>query len=133
MLHLKDAYQQKLLNINGYFTIPFLTDALADKLKSIYYNHFNDTQTTFYSTSFHPDTELKNKVSDEIIALIQEKLNSIAEDYKILGSSFLKKNPNDNNPLPLHQDWTVTDEEKYGSYTIWIPLQDTTQQMALFV
>lgn len=128
MLHLKDAYQQKLLNINGYFTIPFLTDALADKLKSIYYNHFNDTQTTFYSTSFHPDTELKKKVSDEIIALIQEKLNSIAEDYKILGSSFLKKNPNDNNPLPLHQDWTVTDEEKYGSYTIWIPLQDTTQQ-----
>jgi len=128
MLQLKDAYQQQLLNINGYFTIPFLSDELADKLKSIYYAHFNDTETTFYSTSFHPDTDFKKKVSDEIISLVQEKLNTIAVDYKILGSSFLKKNANDNNPLPLHQDWTVTDEEKYGSYTIWIPLQDTSQQ-----
>jgi ectoine hydroxylase-related dioxygenase (phytanoyl-CoA dioxygenase family) len=47
--------------------------------------------------------------------------------YKILGSSFLEKKPSPDNPLPIHQDWTVTDEDKFGSYSIWIPLEDTSK------
>lgn len=127
MLQVNNSYHQQLLNINGYFTIPFLSKDTIEKLKQIYSQNFNDTQTTFYSSSFEQDFDLKKSVSDEIVSLLKEKLNTHFSDYKILGSSFLKKNPNDNNPLPLHQDWTVTDEEKYGSYTIWIPLQDTTK------
>jgi len=125
MLAINDAYQQQLLNINGYFTFPFLSDIETEELKLIYHNHFTDTKTTFYSTSFHEDIALKKTVSDKIINLLQDKLNALVIDYKVLGSSFLKKNPNENNLLQLHQDWTVTDEEKYGSFTIWIPLQDT--------
>ncbi|MFN8295428.1 MAG: phytanoyl-CoA dioxygenase family protein [Chitinophagales bacterium] len=125
MLHLKDVYQQKLLNINGYITMPFLSDEEVEELKSVYYTNFHDAKTTFYSTSFHEDLELKRKVSDTIISKLHNKLHSTFTDYKILGSSFLNKLPKDNNPLPLHQDWTVTDEDKYGSFTIWIPLQDT--------
>ena len=127
MLKLKDAYYQNLLEVNGYFTLPFLTSETVAKINAIYHNYFNDKQTSFYSSSFHPDMELKKKVNAEIIELVQSEIDNLLLDYKLLGSSFLKKNPNDNNPLPLHQDWTVTDEVKYGSYTIWIPLQDTVE------
>ena len=127
MLNVKDAYHQKLLEINGYFTQQILDNDLAEKIKSIYFANFDDKTTTFYSTSFYPDFELKQKVNQEILNIIQPVLDKNFADYKILGSSFLRKLPNQNNPLPLHQDWTVTDEKKYGSYTIWIPLQDTNQ------
>ena len=126
MLQVKDKYNQQLLNGNGYFTIPFLNASEIEKIKSIYYAHFIDKETSFYSTSFHPNIQLKKKVNDAIISIVQQKLEETFDNYKIIGSSFLKKNPNENNPLPLHQDWTVTDEDKFGSYTIWIPLQDTT-------
>lgn len=125
MLKVNDNSLQRLLNYNGYFTIPFLEEDTIAAIKKIYYQNFQDQNTLFYATSFHPDFTLKQKVNNEIIGLLQSKIDYYFSDYKILGSSFLKKKPNENNPLPLHQDWTVTDEEKYGSFTIWIPLQDT--------
>ncbi|MBL0078863.1 MAG: hypothetical protein IPP53_07035 [Bacteroidetes bacterium] len=43
----------------------------------------------------------------------------------------MKKKPNDENPLPLHQDWTVTDEENTAQLPLFpqIPLQDTFKRM----
>ncbi len=126
MLKVNNNRLQTLLNNNGYFTMPFLEEEMIAAVKNIYYQNFQDQETLFYATSFHPDFALKQKVNNEIIALLEHKINTHFSDFKILGSSFLKKKPNENNPLPLHQDWTVTDEEKDGSFTIWIPLQDTT-------
>lgn len=128
MLNVKDEYHQRLLNVNGYFTKLFIPIEFVDKLKKIYFDNFKENETPFYSTSFHPNLALKKKVNTEIVDLLKNILDDTFFEYKILGSSFLIKSPQSNNPLPLHQDWTVTDEEKYGSYTIWIPLQDTTQQ-----
>lgn len=126
MIQLKNSKLQNLLAVNGFFTLPFLEQATIDSIKKIYYTNFNDDTTPFYSTSFHSNVELKYKVNSEIISILKNKLDETFIDYKILGTSFLKKLPKQNNPLPLHQDWTVTDEEKHGSFTIWIPLQDTT-------
>ena len=61
MLQVKDKYNQQLLNGNGYFTIPFLNASEIEKIKSIYYAHFNDKETSFYSTSFHPNIQIKKK------------------------------------------------------------------------
>ncbi len=127
MLQLQQAYYQKLLEVNGFFTTPFIQADKADKIKEIYHTYFSGEKETFYSSSFHEDIALKKKVSTEVLALLQSELETYFKDYKLLGCSFLKKNANDNNPLPLHQDWTVTDEDKYGSFSIWIPLQDTNQ------
>lgn len=128
MLQVRDAYQQKLLNVKGYFTTDFLDETTAKQLKQVYYKYFTDQETSFYSTSFHPDLALKRAVNEEILAIVGNRLEELFTDYKILGTSFLKKKANDNNPLPLHQDWTVTDEERYGSFTLWIPLQDTHEK-----
>jgi ectoine hydroxylase-related dioxygenase (phytanoyl-CoA dioxygenase family) len=128
MLELKSPYYQNLLNVNGYFTLKLIDDETIQQLKKIYITNFNDNETAFYSSSFHQDINLKKEVNQQILNLLSETINQYFSNYKILGTSFLKKQANQHNPLPLHQDWTVTDEENYGSFTIWISLQDTTIQ-----
>jgi ectoine hydroxylase-related dioxygenase (phytanoyl-CoA dioxygenase family) len=128
MLELKSPYYQNLLNVNGYFTLKLIDDETIQQLKNIYIKNFNDNETTFYSSSFHQDINLKKEVNQQILNLLSETINQYFSNYKVLGTSYLKKQANQHNPLPLHQDWTVTDEENYGSFTIWIPLQDTTIQ-----
>ena len=128
MLQLKNKELQKRLSINGFFTESFIDEITCKKLEHIYYNHFEHEKMLFYSTSFHTDFELKKKISDEVISLLKDKLDDYFIDYKILGSSFLLKIPNEQNALPLHQDWTVTDEQQFGSFTIWIPLQNTNKE-----
>ncbi len=128
MLQVKEDLLQKSLHTNGYFVIDFLDKNTVAQLVDIYNKYFDNQDIAFYSTSFHPDYQLKKTVDAEVQALVKDQLNTYFDNFKLLGTSFLKKLPNQNNPLPIHQDWTVTDEEKYGSYTLWIPLQDTYQQ-----
>lgn len=128
MLQVKDKQKHQLLQVNGFFTQPFMDRELIEKIREIYYKNFIDKETLFYSTSFHPDFELKRNVNDEVVSLLKSQIEGLFEDFKILGTSFLKKKANELNPLPLHQDWTVSDEEKYGTYTIWVPLQDTYKE-----
>ncbi len=128
MLPVQEPYLQQLLNSNGFFVIPFINKEIVQQLQSIYTKHFSQEKMAFYSTSFHDDLDLKKQVNAEILQLLTPILQTHFTDYKLLGTSFLKKEPNENNPLPLHQDWTVTDEEKFGSFTIWIPLQDTNTE-----
>lgn len=128
MLHVRDSYQRNLLNQNGYFLDEFLSAEDISFCTAQYRMHFSDTESSFYSTSFHDDIDLKKRVSDVILDRLMPAIEARFSDYKLLGASFLKKKANENNPLPLHQDWTVTDEDAFGSYTIWIPLEDTTEQ-----
>ncbi|MEZ5054292.1 MAG: hypothetical protein R2807_05935 [Chitinophagales bacterium] len=115
MLPVQEPYLQQLLNSNGFFVIPFINKEIVQQLQSIYTKHFSQEKMAFYSTSFHDDLDLKKQVNAEILQLLTPILQTHFTDYKLLGTSFLKKEPNENNPLPLHQDWTVTDEEK-----IWL-------------
>ena len=127
MLTVKNSYQQKLLKQVGYFIDEFLNDEEIQFCKQIFQSDFANHQDVFYSSSFHEDFSLKKKASDQILAKLSSKIEARFSDYKLLGVSFLEKKANQNNPLPVHQDWTVTDEEKFGSFTIWIPLDDTTK------
>lgn len=125
MLHVNEKKLEHLLAVNGYFVIPFIDDKTIEQLLLLYTNHFSSDTSPFYSTSFHENIDTKNHVNDSVLQLLNEHIAAQFSDYKILGTSFLKKSAKDNNLLPLHQDWTVTDEIKYGSFTIWIALQDT--------
>ena len=127
MLTVKNPYHQILLHQAGYFIENFLSADEVAFCKNIYNDNFSNNNVSFYSTSFHDDIALKKKISDEIIDKLKDKIEALFSDYKLLGVSFLEKKSDQNNPLPIHQDWTVTDEDKYGSYTIWIPLDDTTK------
>ncbi|HQO90590.1 MAG TPA: hypothetical protein PKX72_11775, partial [Chitinophagales bacterium] len=63
MLTVKDSQQQRLLHVNGFFTDKFLPETTVDALMEMYHAHFDDKNTSFYSTSFHPDLSLKQQVT----------------------------------------------------------------------
>jgi ectoine hydroxylase-related dioxygenase (phytanoyl-CoA dioxygenase family) len=48
--------------------------------------------------------------------------------FKKLGSTFLCKAPGEAGKVGVHQDWSVVDEDKYYSATIWVPTVDTTEE-----
>jgi Phytanoyl-CoA dioxygenase (PhyH) len=52
--------------------------------------------------------------------------NTFFENFYTRNESFLSKPRNIDTELLLHQDWSYTDEKKFSSYNIWIPLTDVT-------
>lgn len=126
MIDLLDPTNSILLESQGYFTTKFIGSEEVDCLQKIYQENYRNEDSPFYSTSFSEDIDLQKKVNKEVIAVLQPIIDQYFTNYKLLGSSYLEKLPHENNPLPIHQDWTVCDEALYGSFTIWIPLQETT-------
>ncbi|MGB0918761.1 MAG: phytanoyl-CoA dioxygenase family protein, partial [Flavobacteriales bacterium] len=84
-----------------------------------------DASSPFWSSSFLEDTEFKVDLSARTEAIFAPSVNTVLGEHQKLGCSFLTKFPGKYSEMPIHQDWTVVDETKHGSFTIWMPLQDT--------
>jgi ectoine hydroxylase-related dioxygenase (phytanoyl-CoA dioxygenase family) len=109
----------------GFIIRPFLSLSQINHLNDIASKIKLPEKTFFYSTSFIDDIEFKQKLSGDIIEIVKSSLQELFIDYKILGGNFLYKLPGKEGEMPLHQDWTVTDESQFQSITLWIPLSDT--------
>lgn len=123
----KDDATQVQFERDGYITIPFLNSEEVNHLKSVYSEVFSKAPDDFHSTSFFEDEALKQTISAKVEALYTQKVDALFAPIQKLGSSFLTKSPGERGELPIHADWTVVDESKYCSVTIWVPLIDTNE------
>jgi ectoine hydroxylase-related dioxygenase (phytanoyl-CoA dioxygenase family) len=122
----RDKYLNEQLETKGYVIIPFAAPAQLEKLREIY-QRYKANSPYFHSTTFSDDLELKKKLSSEVGEVYTENLNSFFEHYRKMGASFLCKPFGEGGHMPVHQDWTIVDETRYASYTIWVPLQDVDE------
>jgi hypothetical protein len=68
------------------------------------------------------------KIKDVLHPILALKLNLVLYNYQLLVPSFLTKSNIDTFDFHLHHDWNYTDEFFWYSVTVWIPLEDVTQQ-----
>jgi hypothetical protein len=81
----------------------------------------------FYISTFDSESKMRQKVNE----MVSNEINSFVQEnfpgYKILNSNIILKEPGDKE-VPLHQDWSFVDEEKYTSFEIWLPLNEVNEK-----
>jgi hypothetical protein len=112
----------------GFVVIDLLSDKALAQLLEIYRAEGFPASETFYSSSFLRDKEHKADISQGLCEVIDPFVQELFINFKKLGAVFLIKPPGPNSIMPIHQDWTVVDETKFDAMTVWIPLQDTTEE-----
>ncbi len=124
----QDAGLQKQFETQGYVRIPFLTAAEVEELTQIFWEmHPNLDKAGFQSSSYSSDFAYKKECSDRITSIFKRHYEKVFKNYRAFGSAFLFKQPDEYSELPVHQDWTIVDEEKYMALNIWVPLCDTDE------
>lgn len=124
----KDEKLQKQFDLYGYVVVPFLSKGQVEQLRSLFFKTHQFIPNGFYSSSFNVNEDQKKEIDRLIQQNLEPNVNSLFSGYKKLGACFLNKQPGAQSEMPIHQDWTVVDESKYDSITIWIPLQDVDEQ-----
>ena len=125
----KDPNLRQAMAEKGFVRLPFFNGAVVEELRKIYESIGPKIPLSGFGTTTSSENEvLKKQIFDQLKPLYAEKVEAIFQDYKLLGSSFLHKAAGETGFLPLHQDWTVTDEAYFRTLTIWIPLVDTTAE-----
>ncbi len=123
-----DLKLQQQFDQDGFVVLPFLNADEVKKLTALFEEmHPKTPEKKFYSSTFSDQPEFKKRITDFTETIYAPKIDSLFQDIKKLGSSFLCKSPGTEGKMPVHQDWTVVDESKFYSATIWVPLVDTNE------
>lgn len=123
----KDKLLQQKFEQHGYVTLPLINLPIVNSLMALYKKVQPTSLKGFSSTIYNQDIALKQKTSESIFSHIDEHIKIHLENFRPLGCSFLCKTPGQESFMPVHQDWTVVDESRYASVTVWIPLIDVDE------
>ena len=126
---LQDAALWSGFRDDGCVQIPLLPpSAVAALLEAFRHFHPQLPASGFVSSTYSPDLGYKRAVSGCITQIIRPHLDPIFQRNRILGAAFLYKMPGPHSQLPLHQDWTVVDEDRFIAANVWIPLVDANAE-----
>ncbi|MEN0072672.1 MAG: phytanoyl-CoA dioxygenase family protein [Propionicimonas sp.] len=132
---LRDDDLQAVFDEQGYVVVPLISDEEVRSLRDGYLRvaesaegvnpdgAYNDTYAEFSVIHSRPDFRR------EAFALIESVLSPAAarhlQDYRPLVANFVNKPPG-TGVVPAHQNWSVVDESRYQSVSVWVALVDCT-------
>jgi ectoine hydroxylase-related dioxygenase (phytanoyl-CoA dioxygenase family) len=115
---------QRQFDEDGFVQLPLLLAEDVKLLRELYFQYFPESPQAFHSSSYLPDFPRKKEMSNAIVDIFRPRLDAIFQNFFYFGSAFLTKNTGKNSLMPMHQDWTIVDEQRFVAVNIWTPLQD---------
>ncbi len=118
------------LNIKGVSRVDFCSEQLIDLVKNEFIQlHPNLDETLksgYYFSVFGESLQYRKAIYERLLPLLQERIDAIFKDYKVLAVIAQVKGLGTESAVTIHQDLTMVDETRYSSYSLWIPLGDST-------
>lgn len=120
---------QKQFEQKGYVLLSqFLEAERLNQLLSLFEKHKERFFDSFHTSHFSSDVAYKQDTHDVIAEVVFAKAQPYLNNFMPLFGNFMIKNPNPEQAMDLHADWTYVDETKYTSVAIWIPLVDVNEE-----
>lgn len=124
-MRLKSERLQKQFDREGAVVIPnFISidklDVINQYFKELKINDLNK----IHSNALDENPELNKEIRIKFVELFTDSVNEHFEDCNIKGGAFLLKGTSENSVSSLHQDWTIVDESKFQSASIFCPVED---------
>lgn len=106
----------------------FFPKSVAEELARWYEDNLPETCSGFHTSIHSSDTFHRKRVTQQARRHLDHRLSEILNDYRPVFSSFTVKEPDVNSGFDLHLDWSMVDERKFTSITVWAPLIDITDE-----
>jgi hypothetical protein len=125
----RDPILNKQLFEEGYITLPFLNSDEIRQLKELFWTYHSqeEVQGLYVSAHYKEDDQIQ-RISNSIQLIFKRAINEHIENGMTLGGTFISKPPRPTDPLQPHQDWSIVDESRFRSFTIWVPLDDVNEE-----
>jgi ectoine hydroxylase-related dioxygenase (phytanoyl-CoA dioxygenase family) len=114
---------------DGYVIVPnFLNLTEVEELKQFYKENPSENQQGFHTTIHSKNYDYRKSVTEQINERFSRKSGELLNKYKPIFACFTVKETDANSGFDLHLDWSMVDERKFSSITIWTPLLDITDE-----
>lgn len=119
-----DQKLQEEFDQNGFVVLPFLSPSQIRQMLDLYESLDYDLNSGFHATILSKKVDTKRKVNEEVEKVFAPIANKYLLDYKPLLANFTVKEPGHESLFEFHLDWSMVDEDKHISITVWCPLVD---------
>jgi len=106
----------------------FSTEIVDSFLRENVAEYPEEFESAFYGSFLSSDFNLKRKICSGLAQLINPLLDPILFNQETLPYFFIVKGKGNDSEVNIHQDWSIVDERRYHSFTLWIPLVDSTSE-----
>lgn len=123
----KDPELQERFETEGYVQIQLLEPEDIQELLTLFGQYFPEPAEGFFSSSYLNDLPLKKEISAAIVSVMSKRFDRYFTNYRCFGSAFLSKTAGHRSEMPMHQDWSIVNEDHYVAVNIWTPLSDANK------
>lgn len=120
----KDAQKQREYESKGYLVIPFLGESEIARLKDFYSSVKFKSAGRALCSVLDERPVLFERIREEFSRVAADAIDRNFDRCDLTFGNFLVKQPNPAGVLPPHQDWTIVDETRESTGTVWVPLLD---------
>ncbi len=108
----------------GFARLSGFSHSTLEKLQTLYSNHFQQLNSKSDLTVTHNLNNVLSpiQIHEAICNIVGSDLDNLLIGHRIFASHFAVKKARSEGSFQLHQDWSITDENNYQNFQIWIPL-----------
>lgn len=127
-----DNLLQQQIEEKGFVKVPLLSIEEVAEIKQYIFQNTPLVEMTkhygFTAAVWMSERDKKVNLDLKIRSLVEPKLKELIDGFKAITYSAIGKGIGENSELGLHQDWSVVDEEKEYSLSMWIPLSNSNYE-----
>lgn len=119
---------QRRLHRHGWAVVDLLGDRAVARARSIVEQIGLEPDHGFYASPAHDWGEAARATHDALRHAVTSSASRLLPAHRIFLAGVTSKGSRSATTVPLHQDWTYTDERKERAIFLWCPLVDVDQQ-----
>ena len=114
---------------NGYVVVPnFLNRDEVEYLSQVYSQYSINDRRGFHASSHIDSYNYRNVINQEISNIFDSNAQNLLAGYRACFAAFTVKEPGPESVVPNHLDWSMVDENRDISLTVWCPLTNINTQ-----
>ncbi len=123
-----DSAHQAQYEDLGYVILPALGAAEVSRLLDLYRRAGCEVPHGFYSSLWSADLDYRYEIDRVIKEMFAPLVSKVFDRHRLCLGNFAVKRPDaSSSAVPMHQDWSLVDESRCRSMTIWCPLVDADE------
>ncbi len=123
----KDKAIQQEFDTKGFVCLPALNAEQIEEITRLYSEVKPKSNPGIYSNVQDQPKELNRKIADTIKGAFSEFIATHFQEVQIAGCSYLVKQSGEGSQSEMHQDYTLVEEDKFTSLSIWCPMCDVDE------
>lgn len=112
---------------DGYVVVDLIGPDDVAALRALFDRLDHPVDQGFFASNETTDVAYKQEMVAEVRRVLGPPVHALVPDHRLIGGYFVVKWPGPESEKGPHLDWSLVDEARFRSVSVWVPLVDTDE------